>query len=230
MQKPHGRRVSRSDADEIREFRPHFVCFPEYFFSNHSLGFHVQTRHNFKRQLERMETISRHLDTVVIGGTTHRPEGKKLYNTSFVFDRGKLLGSYSKRNLFFTENKKITPGSEYRTFTAYGITFGVLICADVFIEKSFLEMKRLGAGIIFIPTISPEREETPEEKFERDNHIFVKGAQISDAVIAKVCAVKSRHREHLQARSLIADKNGIIFRVSPADEDKEMIIKKEISL
>ncbi len=230
IQKPHDSTITHRDADDIRNYGPHFVCFPEYFFTNNSLGHHVQTLHNYNKQLKRIEVISKSLNTVVIGGTMHEPENGKLYNTSFVFDRGRLLGSYRKQNLFFTEYDDITPGSEYTVFSAYGITFGVLICADVFKEESFQEMKRLGAKIIFIPTISPGRVETVEEKYERDNEIFVNGAVLSDAVIVKVCAVKSKYREYLQARSLIADKNGILYRVKPDEEEKEMIIKKEIEI
>ncbi len=230
MQKPHGAPISHKDADELRVFNPHFVCFPEYFFVNNRLGHHVQTPHNFKRQLKRIETLSRHLGTVIIGGTTHEPKGENLYNTSFIFNNGNLLGSYRKQNLFFTEDDKITPGDTCKIFSAYGIKFGVLICADVFIEDNFKEMKRLGAEIIFIPTISPKKTETKAEKFERDNEIFVRGARISDAIVAKVCAVKSKFRDYLQARSLIANKDGIIYRVNPEEEEKEMIIKKEVNL
>ena len=229
-QKPHNSTITHKEADELRKFSPHFLCFPEYFFANHRLGHHVQTPREFKKQLRRIELISKLIDTVVIGGTTHEPDGKNLYNTSFIFDRGKITGSYRKQNLFFTEYEKITPGSESRIFFAYGIKFGVLICADVFLEKSFIEMKKLGARIIFIPTISPRRNETVEDKFERDNEIFIKGARTADAVIAKVCAVKSRYRDYLQARSLVADKNGILYRVNPDEEDKEMIIKVEVEI
>ncbi len=230
LQKQHNSHLTRGEIEKLRKFGPHFICFPEYFFANHRLGRHVQTPREFKRQLRRIELISKIIDTVVIGGTTHEPDGSNLYNTSFIFDRGIMTGSYRKQNLFFTEYENITPGSEYRIFSAYGIRFGVLICADVFIEKSFQEMKKLGARIVFIPTISPKRDETVEDKFERDNDIFIKGARISDAVIAKVCAVKSRYRDYLQARSLVADKNGILYRVNPDEEDKEMIITLEIDV
>ena len=98
VQKAHGKKVTHKDADIIRKFRPHFVCFPEYFFTNIALGHHVQTLHNFKRQLGRIETISKCLDTVVIGGTMHEIINEEgiLHNTSYVFDRGKPVGSYRK--------------------------------------------------------------------------------------------------------------------------------------
>jgi predicted amidohydrolase len=229
-QKPLGITIPRRDSHEMREYRPNFVCFPEYFFVNRRLGNHGQTPHNFKRQLKRMETLSRGLNTVVIGGTTPEPADNRLYNTCFVYDRGENIGYYRKRNLFFAEADRITAGDSFRVFKAFGITFGVLICADVFADDSFLAMKELGAEIVFIPTFSPKRVESMEEKFKRDNDIFVRGARLSDAVIVKVCSVRSEFREFLQARSLVADKRGVIYRVKPEEEEKSMIIKQEVQL
>ena len=229
-QKQLGVAIPRGDIDEMRRFHPHFICFPEYFFVNQNLGNHVQTQHNQTRQLQRMSVLSRELSTVVIGGTMPESADGMLYNTSFVFHEGRMLGKYRKTRLFYAEEGKITPGGSYRIFTAYGISFGVLICADVFDDSGFQFMRENGARIIFSPTFSPKKVETVQEKFKRDNDIYVRGAAISGAVIVKVCGVKSEYRDFLQARSLIADKNGVIFRVMPEQEDDPMIIKKEIEV
>jgi hypothetical protein len=100
----------------------------------------------------------------------------------------------------------------------------------VFRDESFLEMKRLGARVIFIPTFSPRRQESVEEKFRRDNDIFVRGAGISGALIVKVCGVRSEYKDFLQARSLVADPGGVRFRVNPDQEDLPMIIKHEAEI
>jgi predicted amidohydrolase len=227
-QMPLGVPITHADADEMRRFAPHFVCFPEYFFVNQRLGNHGQTPHNQARQLRRIETLSRELSCVVIGGTMPELGDGVLHNTSFVFDRGRLLGSYRKKRLFFAEEGKITPGDSYRVFESEGVVFGVLICADVFDDAGFLFMKEHGASITFSPTFSPRKEETVEEKFRRDNEIYVRAAALSDTVIVKVCGVKSEYRSFLQARSLIAAPDGIVWRVRPEEEDTEMIIMREI--
>jgi predicted amidohydrolase len=229
-QMPLGVLITHRDADEMRRFRPHFICFPEYFFVNQRLGNHGQTLHNQTRQLRRIETLSRELSCVVVGGTMPELDGNALHNTSFVFDRGRLLGSYRKKQLFFAEEGKITPGDSYRVFESDGVVFGVLICADVFDDAGFHFMKEHGATIIFSPTFSPRKEETVEEKFKRDNEIYVRLASLSGAVIVKVCGVKSEYRSFLQARSLIAGAGGVIWRVRPEDEDTAMIIMKEIDV
>ncbi|MDY6967905.1 MAG: hypothetical protein SVR08_04525 [Spirochaetota bacterium] len=61
LQKSPGISITRKDADELRSYKPHFICFPEYFFVNKNFGDHKQTDHNFKRQLQRIETLSRSL-------------------------------------------------------------------------------------------------------------------------------------------------------------------------
>ncbi len=212
----------------MRRFRPHFVCFPEYFFVNTGLGTQVQTPHNQERQLRRIAVLSSELSTVVIGGSMPELAGGVTYNTTFVFQEGRLLGSYRKKNLFAPEKAKITPGDSYRVFEAYGITFGVIICADVFDDDGFHFMRDNGARIIFTPVFSPRKEETVEEKFKRDNDLYVRGAALSGAVIVKVCGVKSEFRNFLQARSLIADRNGVLYRVRPEEEDSSMVICREI--
>jgi omega-amidase len=229
-QLPLGITLSHENAHFIRAFRPHFVCFPEYFFVNRRLGNHVQTAHNCRRQHARLNVMSRSLDTIVIGGSMPEQGDGHLYNTSFVYDRGRMLGYYRKQNLFFAEEGIITPGKSFRTFDAYGLKFGVLICADVFKDESFLEMKRCGVHLVFIPTFSPRRDESVEDKFARDNEIFVRGARLSGAVIVKVCGVKSPYRDFLQARSLVAGEHGIIFRVRPDREDALLIIACEVEI
>jgi predicted amidohydrolase len=223
--------IPKNDLEAMKEYRPHFVCFPEYFFINRRLTSHTDaTEHTFRRQLKRIELLSIALKTTVIGGTLPELSGGRIYNTSFIYNKGKLLGSYRKQKLFFPEVGIITPGNEYRVFSAQGIKFGVIICADVFNDRSFIEMKRLGAKIIFIPTFSLKKQETHEEKYLRDNEIFVRGAVLSGAVIAKVCSIRSEYRNYIQARSLIADGNGVIYRVKPEEEDMPLIIKQEVQI
>ncbi|HNU92340.1 MAG TPA: carbon-nitrogen hydrolase family protein [Spirochaetota bacterium] len=229
-QMPLGERINRNQASSIRAFNPHFVCFPEYFFVNKRLGNHGQTAHNQKRQLDRIRLMSRSFDATVIGGTMPELSGELLHNTSFIYSRGKSLGFYRKRNLFFAEEGKITPGDRFSVFSAHGMTFGVLICADVFKDESFLEMRRLGARIIFIPTFSLRREESVEDKYRRDEEIFVRGAKLAEALVVKVCGVKSDYKDFLQARSLVASPEGVLYRVKPEEEDSTMLIRFEAKL
>jgi len=230
-QKSLGIPVTRSDIKEMKDFAPHFVCFPEYFFVNQRLGNHGQSIHNQNLQIKRIKLLSRELNTVIIGGTMPELAYGVMYNTTYIFYNGIEIGSYRKKNLFFAEVGKITPGNELKIFNAYGFNFGVLICADVFQDSSFIFMKENHAKIIFSPTFSLIKpDESIDEKFKRDKDIYVRGAGIADSVIVKVCGVKSEYKNFLQARSLIADKNEVLFRVTPEEEHTQLIIKKEITI
>jgi predicted amidohydrolase len=228
FQNPLGERVTKTQLNEMAKFQPHFVCFPEYYFANKRLGNHVQTQQNQKRQIRYIQLLSKTFRTTVIGGTMPELADDTMYNTSFVFDNGNLLGYYRKRNLFFAEVGKITPGMEWKVFSAHGITFGVLICADVFHDESFLAMRKFQARIIFVPTFSLKKVETIEEKIKRDRDIFVRGAQLAQAIVVKVCGVPSPYKDFIHARSLIAAPDDVLYRVKPEEEEKAMIIKQEV--
>jgi predicted amidohydrolase len=229
-QKPLGIKIPEQDIDEIGKFSPHFVCFPEYFFIDPTADDHEQTYENQVKQMHLIENLSREIKTVVIGGTMPEFQDDKLYNTCFVYDNGRQLGFYRKINLFAVEEGKVTPGDSYKIFSAYGMNFGVLICADVFHKKSFKFMRKNKVRVIFSPTFSPLKKETIKEKYKRDKKIYVGGASIAHSVIVKVCGVKSEYKNDLQARSLIANGKEVIYRVKPDEEDAAMIIKKEIEV
>jgi predicted amidohydrolase len=102
---------------------------------------------------------------------------------------------------------------------------GLLICADVLYPHTFDNIKGLRPEIIIVPTTSPYREnETAKVKFERDRRLFARGAEITGAVIFKVCASGNIGKRRFQARSLIAAPDGIAWRNPPPDEDKSMLI------
>jgi len=230
-QKALGIPITRTDIREMKEYAPHFVCFPEYFFVSQRLGNHGQSIHNQNLQIKRIKLLSQELNSVIIGGTMPELANGVMYNTTYIYQNGRELGSYRKKNLFFAEVGKITPGDKLKIFEAYGFNFGVLICADVFHDESFLFMKENEARIIFSPTFSLIKQDEPvEEKYKRDNDIYVRGAGIADSVIVKVCGVRSEYKTFLQARSLVADKNEVLYRVKPEEEHTQLIIKREITI
>ncbi len=229
-QKSLGIEITKKDIGEMKEFNPHFICFPEYFFVNRRLGNHGQTLHNQKQQIKRIRLLSKGIDTVIIGGTMPELADGVMYNTTYIYQSGEETGYYRKKNLFFAEEGIITPGKELKVFSAHGITFGVLICADVFHDESFQFMKDNNAKIIFSPTFSLIKDEPVEEKYKRDMDIYVRGSAIAGSPIVKVCGVRSEYKTFLQARSLIADPEKVLYRVSPDEEHTEMIIKKEIEV
>jgi predicted amidohydrolase len=99
-QKSLGIPITRTDIREMKEYSPHFVCFPEYFFVSQRLGNHGQSIHNQNLQIKRIKLLSRELNSVIIGGTMPELADGVMYNTTYVFQNGRELGSYRKKIFF----------------------------------------------------------------------------------------------------------------------------------
>lgn len=224
-------RIPEDDFRRIGAERPDFVCLPEYFFVPEESEGHRAEASRAEAHLSTLQTWSRAWQTVLIGGSVVERNGEAIRNTCYVFDRGRLAGSYSKVNLFHGEvDSGLSPGTEYRAFDVGGLTIGVLICADVLNPHSFVEMNKMGCDIVFVPTTSPYKTESVETKFSRDSELFEAGAGLSQAYVAKCCAVGTIFGHPLQGRSLVASPEGIVQRVDPSRESEACLMVAEVSM
>ena len=178
LQLPLGRGVTLEDKLHLIRRRPDFLCLPEYSFVRPSDHDYSDGNALLDDRLAALADLSRELGCAVIGGTLPHQVDGGYANIATVFNRGAVVGSYQKRNPYGREEQRgIIPGSEFRVFDIEGIRVGVLICADVLSKDSFAAMGRLGAEVIFVPTVSPHRDDdTMFEKDRRDASIFVVGA------------------------------------------------------
>ena len=113
-------------------------------------------------------------------------------------------------------------GSEYVVVPFKGIKVGLLICADVLHPESYVDIARLQPDLVIIPVTSPLREgESIEQKYKRDDELFLSGARLAHCPVVKVGSYGKIAGRQLQGRSLIAMPDRIIFRVLPEDELKE---------
>ena len=88
--------------------------------------------------------------------------GEKLFNTTVVFGPdGSELARYRKIHLFdittpegtgYRESSTYGGGSEIVTFVAGGITVGCAICYDLRFPELFVELRRRGAELVFLPS------------------------------------------------------------------------------
>jgi predicted amidohydrolase len=226
LQLPLGRGVTLEDKLHLIRHRPDFLCLPEYAYVRSSDRTYADGDALLEERLAALAGLSRELACVVIGGTLpHRINGGYA-NIATVFNRGDVVGAYQKVNPYGREEQRgIIPGSEFRVFEAEGVRVGVLICADVLSADSFAAMGRLGAEVIFVPTVSPHRDDdTVFEKDRRDASIFVAGAQKARAYVVKTCGVGTLFGHRLQGRSGIFAPWGIMRRVAPDSEDKKLTL------
>jgi len=198
----------------LLDINPDIIAVPEYYFVNPDEKNIVVSSFRHDKALTKLRDWSVSLNCAVIGGSIVTESRGKLYNRSYFIDKGNVVGFYDKIHPYKNEGRGLIEKK-----------IGILICADVLYPDSYSNIRGLKPDLIFVPTTSPYREkETPQVKFDRDNRLFVKGAEITGSVIFKVCASGKIGGRRFQARSLIATPAGIAWRNPPEDEDKSALI------
>lgn len=215
-----GRPLTLEEKLHLFKLRPDFVCLPEYFMVGHTLPDFARAALQIKENLDYIQRLSMELDTCLIGGSVVESDGDSLYNSSYIFHRGQVLGKYRKLNPVSGEIAKgILPGDKIFVREVDGVRIGLLICADALNPGLFELMALEQADIVFIPTTSPLKPaESKSEKQKRDRDIYVGGAMLANSFIVKTCAVGRLFGKPLQGRSLIAAPWGIESRVQFHDE------------
>ena len=170
----------------------------------------------------------------VIGGSVpERDEEGKIYNTSYVFDRkGELIGKHRKVHLFdidvpggqyFKESDVLSPGKEMTVFdTEYG-RMGVCICFDIRFPDLFLQMRRAGVRMVFVPaafnmTTGPAHWQTLFRSRALDQQIFMAGCSPARDETASYIAY---------GHSIVTDPWGRILKEL---DEKEGILDIELDL
>lgn len=224
--------VQPVELDRLRDAGIDVVCLPEYFFVPSNCRNQIETAHHRQNILNQLESFSRRLVGVVIGGSLIEREGTRYYNACHVFDCGRHVGSYRKIRLTDRErDSDISPGQEPAIFEVRGIRLAVLICADVLLPENFKALSLLKPDLIAIPTVSPFLpEDTIQDKYRRDQDIFMAGAKAANAYLLKTCGVGTFMGKQLQGRSLICSPSEIISRILPREERLEKTLVSELDL
>lgn len=232
LQYPLGGPITLEDQLHLFRRKPDFLCLPEYFPVRPSDQSHHDVSTRVAPLQRALSKLSRDLACTVIGGSMPHQVDGGYANCSTVYHHGEIIGDYQKVNpLGREEERGIIPGKEYRVFEVGGVRVGILICADVLNPASFIQMRDLGAEVIFVPTISPYREkDTVFDKLRRDTDIFVAGAQTARAYVVKTCGVGTIFGSPLQGRSGVFAPWGVLSRVPPDAEDQKMILTEYLDI
>lgn len=223
-------KVLPGDIEIIKGMVPDFFVLPEYFFINGAKDFAAAAL-LVKENKEYISFLSKELQCTIIAGTMIEQQPEGFYNVCYIAKDGIIKGRYIKCNPTPDELRGgILPGVEMRLYSVNGVSLGILICSDVLEAHNFHTMGELLSDIVFVPSISPYREETEEEKFARDEQIFVEGAMNSRSYIVKVCGIGSIFDKRLQGRSLVAAPWGVLTRVSPHEEHTKHILNVELDM
>ncbi len=221
-----GHRLGLEEKLHILRQRPDFVCLSEYCLLDESVGDYHQAADQYTEYLTYFKKLSSELSACLVAGTLVEREDDRLYNTSYVIDRGAIIGTYRKRYPVPGElNKGISAGSRPLCLTVDDIKIGVLICGDVFYPELYDDMGQAGIDIVFVPTTSLYRpDDSLSQKRYRDRKYFIDGAERTGGYVVKVCGVGQVFGKPLQGRSLVTAPWGILAQVSLFEETDPRIL------
>ncbi len=158
----------------------------------------------------------------IIGGSVIVNDGGKIFNRSFVVDRGgKILAAYDKTHLFSFagEDKVFCAGEKISVFELDGVKCGVAICYDLRFPEFIRKIALAGAEILFIPAAWSLKRLTPRQILTKaraiENQIFVVFANssgISEVVNPRgeVVAESGRGEEILSAEINLSERTEVI--------------------
>ncbi len=208
---------------KLAPLKSDILVFPEYFFVDNSCRKPENLLEKSKHALDWLLKLNQSYKGIIVGGSIIREDKGKLFNASPIIIDGKVVDWYCKRELTDEEKKYLTPGNGAGIFMLRYIRFGVLICNDIKKREYLDELKQDDVRLVFVLVASPKKKETIEEKFKRDEELFLKPARENNQIIIKCAAVGEIMSKPLQGRSLMVTKEGVAWRVRPDDEDQEII-------
>jgi omega-amidase len=232
LQKRMGGVLSTTEFERLHAAAVDVVCLPEYFFVSADCRNQIDSLAKRQTILNQLESFSRRLAGIVVGGSLVEREGSRYFNACHLFDCGRYIGSYRKIHITDREESAgISRGDELKVFEIRGIRLGVMICADALHPEMFTDLAAHKPDLIAIPTVSPFLSgDTVQEKNRRDQEIFLAGAQSANTYIVKTCGVGAFMGKPLQGRSLICSPTEIIEKVPIRGERLETTLIGEIDL
>lgn len=108
---------------------------------------------------EAVEDIRRSVTGVDLVFGAPRHDGANLYNSALCMRDGELRGVYDKYTLpnyaVFDEKRYFTEGNRPCLLQVKGITFGITICEDIWLEAPALQARQAGAQALLVLNASP---------------------------------------------------------------------------
>jgi len=125
---------------------------------------------------------------LVLAGSLPEPDGDKVCNTAYLFDRGRLAGKYRKIHLFslMNEDRSFTGGDSWLVADTSIGRIGVFICYDLRFPELARRLALEGAEILVVPGEWPKPREEHWRTLLRaraiENQLFVVAANCCGVV------------------------------------------------
>lgn len=223
----------RHAEELIRKTDAEIVVLPEMFNCPYNAKtFYKYAEEEFSESTQWMGALSKEMDITLVGGSIPELEDDKMYNTSYTYHKGELVGKHRKAHLFdvdikdgitFQESSVLTPGDKATVFKAGDITIGVAICYDMRFPELMRIMVNEGAELIVIPaafntTTGPAHWHVTARARAIDNQVYV---AVASPARSDVLSYKA------YGHSLIVNPWGEIMAEA---EIKETVIEAELDM
>ncbi|MCW8860398.1 MAG: carbon-nitrogen family hydrolase [Deltaproteobacteria bacterium] len=169
------------------------------------------------RVLETLKQESQKLELVTVGSLPEL-DGGTVYNTAYVIDKGKMVGSYRKLHLFSTmrEDQFLGSGNQILIAETSVGRLGVAICYDLRFPELFRKLALAGAEIVCLPAEWPKPRQEHWKTLLRaraiENQLFV--------IAANCCGVQGK-LDFFGLSQLISPLGNVLQMA--AEEDTELV-------
>ncbi|MGQ0535936.1 MAG: carbon-nitrogen hydrolase family protein [Methanobacteriota archaeon] len=165
---------------------------------------------------------------LVVAGNALVPEGRRLYNRLFVFDRGRRVLSQDKVHLMPMESRwDLSRGGRFATARVRGVPTGALVCADILHPEAARILAILGARVVLVPVMSPRRPGEDETKGARES-LFVARAFDNACYVVKAGGFGGSGDRLIAGRSFVAAPWGVVAK--HRGESRSAVLVAELDL
>jgi omega-amidase len=170
----------------------HLIVLPEMFNCPYDINKFREyaEKQDDSKTLKAISKVSKDVRVDVIAGSIPELDNGQIYNSSFMFSNGKIMGLCRKIHLFdidipskitFKESEVLTAGNHITVLNTELSKIGILICYDMRFPELIRIIALKGAQIIVIPgafnmTTGPAHWETLIRARAIDNQVYIAAA------------------------------------------------------
>lgn len=203
------------------------TCLSEYFSFPRAEKVNRELVDDVKKEtITFLEDITTKTSSVVVGGSIPVFSEKGIKNICYVYDCGQRIACIEKEKVTAGEKALgVVPGSQKDIFKVNGIPATARVCADILFPETCFGLRNK-ISLLFVPLISPLRENDPTRK--RRDCLFIVRAFDTNSYVVKTGSVGyaplSGHP--IAGRSLIASPSGILAKST--GENQELMLIEDL--